>query len=276
MSYRRLSGASQVLAIAAFDAKRSGMGGRSGLTGRHREILQRTHRLGSRPASRVAAAIQDTLIPAGTNVNKRDEARYADKADLCAVDNVQFGQPIVPPGSPIAGDQSATELLEHYWASLLRDGAFTDYSSSALAGSAAAELSSLRAYLGPRNSRGQVTTDLLFRGVFPGETLGPYVSQFLITPTSLGASPLDQRILSYLPQIDYMTNFADWPTVQNGNATGLENQIDPLTRYPHVGRDLACVHPCGCALSGIFRSLAGTFQHWRTHESWQSLQRITV
>ena len=93
--------------------------------------------------------------------------------DLEALDNVQFGQPVVPPAPLIAGDQSATELLEHYWASLLRDVAFTDYGSSALAALAAAELSGLPAYLGPRNSRGQVTTDLLFRGVFPGETLDP-------------------------------------------------------------------------------------------------------
>ena len=53
--------------------------------------------------------------------------------DLEALDNVQFGQPQVPPAPKTASDQNATELLEHYWASLLRDVAFTDYGSSALA-----------------------------------------------------------------------------------------------------------------------------------------------
>jgi hypothetical protein len=159
--------------------------------------------------------------------------------DLEALDNVQFGQPQVPPAPPVAGDQTATELLEHYWGSLLRDVPFTDFASSALAATAAAELSGLPSYLGPRNGSGQVTTGLLFRGVFPGETLGPYVSQFLITPTSFGAQPLSQQMVSYLPNIDYMTTFGEWLTVQNGNSTGLQTQVDPVLRYRRDGRDLA-------------------------------------
>ena len=159
--------------------------------------------------------------------------------DLSALDHVQFGQPEVPPAPAIAGDQSATELLEHYWASLLRDVAFTDYGSTALAATAAAELSTLPAYLGPRNSQGQVTTDLLFRGAFPGEALGPHISQFLITPTFFGAQPLSQQLVSYLPNVDYMTTFSDWLTVQNGNLTGSKRQVDPVLRYLRMGRDLA-------------------------------------
>lgn len=159
--------------------------------------------------------------------------------DLCALDNVQFGQPIVPPAPSIAGAQSATELLEHYWASLLRDVAFTDYDSNPLASMAASELSGLATYLGPRNNAGHATTDLLFRGTFPGESLGPYVSQFLVTPTVLGAQPISQQIVSYVPNVDYMTSFGDWLTVQNGNVTGLKNQADPVLRYLRSGRDLA-------------------------------------
>ena len=152
---------------------------------------------------------------------------------------MQFGQPQVPPAPTTASDQNATELLEHYWASLLRDVAFTDYGSNALAAAAAAELGSQPTYFGPRNSSGQVTPNLLFRGGFPGETLGPYISQFFIKPTALGAQPISQQMVSYLPDIDYMTSFADWLTVQNGNVTGDQNQIDPDLRYQHNGRDLA-------------------------------------
>jgi hypothetical protein len=155
--------------------------------------------------------------------------------DLEALDNVQFGQPQVPPAPETASDQSATELLEHYWASLLRDVAFTDYGSSPLAAHAATELGAQPTYLGPRNRTGQVTPGLLFRGAFAGETLGPYISQFLITPTALGAQPISQQMISYLPNIDYMDNFADWLTVQNGNVTGLQNQIDSQLRYRRNG-----------------------------------------
>ena len=159
--------------------------------------------------------------------------------DLGRLDNVQFGQPQVAPAPRTASDQNATELLEHYWASLLRDVAFTGYGSSTLAAMAAAELGSQQTYFGPRNKSGQVTPNLLFRGAFPGETLGPYISQFFITPTGFGAQPMSQQMVSYLPNIDYMDNFADWLTVQNGNVTPLENQIDPVLRYRHNGRDLA-------------------------------------
>jgi len=157
---------------------------------------------------------------------------------LDALDNAQFGQPQVPPAPPAASDQNATELLEHYWASLLRDVAFTEYPSNSLAAQAAAELGSQLTYLGPRSS-GQVTPDLLFRGGFPGEALGPYISQFFLLPTSFGSQPIDQQQVTYLPNIDYGTSFTDWLTIQNGNVTGLQNQKDPQRRYRRNGRDLA-------------------------------------
>ncbi|HYM00137.1 MAG TPA: vanadium-dependent haloperoxidase [Blastocatellia bacterium] len=159
--------------------------------------------------------------------------------DLEALDNAQFGQPQVPPAPPVASDQTGTELLEHYWGALLRDVSFIDYDSNALAAQAAAELGGMPSYVGPRNSSGQVTTDLLFRGSFPGETLGPYLSQFFVKPTSLGAQPISQQLVSYVPNVDYMTSFADWLTVQNGGVTGLKNQIDPQLRYTRNGRDLS-------------------------------------
>lgn len=159
--------------------------------------------------------------------------------DLEMMDNVQFGQTVVPPAPAVASDQTATELVEHYWASLLRDVPFTAYGSSAMAVQAAAELGSLPAYTGPRNAQGQVTPDVLFRGTFPGETLGPYVSQFLLQPTFLGSQPIGQQQWTYLPGIDYGTDFASWLDIQNGVDTGLRNQMDPQYRFRRNGRDLA-------------------------------------
>jgi hypothetical protein len=159
--------------------------------------------------------------------------------DLEALDGTQFGQPQVPPAPKLAGDQSGTELLEHYWGALLRDTAFTDYGSSSLAAAAAAELGSLASYTGPRNGSGQVTTDLLFRGGFPGETLGPYLSQFFVQPTFFGAQPLSQQMNTFLPNIDFGTNFNEWLNIQNGVPTGLQTTNDPTLRYRRNGRDLA-------------------------------------
>lgn len=159
--------------------------------------------------------------------------------DLEGLDPIQFGEPEVPPAPPIASDQTATELLEHYWGALLRDVAFTDYPGNALAAEAAAELGAQPTYLGPRDATGKVTPELLFRGSFAGEQLGPYVSQFFLQPTAFGAQPLPQKMDSYLPNVDFMTSFPDWLTVQNGNATGQQTQTDPVLRYRRNGRDLA-------------------------------------
>jgi len=161
--------------------------------------------------------------------------------DLAGLDPVQFGQPQVPPAPAIAGDQSATELLEHYWASLLRDVAFTGYASNSVAAQAAAELGAQppSSYTGPRDDHGKVTPNLLFRGGFPGEELGPYLTQFFLQPTDFGAQPLPQQMTTFQPNIDYMTSFADWLTVQNGNLTGKQIQKDPQLRYLRNGRDLA-------------------------------------
>ena len=168
--------------------------------------------------------------------------------DLEGSDSVLFGSApshanqengvVVPPAPALASAAYGTELVEMYWASLLRDVAFTDYASSAVANAAAQELSTMPSYAGPRNGSGQVTTDLLFRGAFPGETVGPYLSQLFITPTSCGAQAMSQQMTSYLPNVDYMTDATTFQQVQNGISTGLVNQTDAQLRYMHDGRSM--------------------------------------
>ncbi len=159
--------------------------------------------------------------------------------DLEGTDAYQFGAPLVPPAPALSSDLNAAELLEHYWASLLRDVPFTQYDSNPIANAAAAEMSSLSVYQGPRNAANQVTPDLLFRGIFPGEALGPYLSQLYVTPTTLGAQPISQQSITYLPNIDFMTDFGSWLSVQNGISTGQTNTPDSQPRYLHDGRSLA-------------------------------------
>jgi hypothetical protein len=168
--------------------------------------------------------------------------------DLEGGDSVQFGNApshhnqedcvVVPPPPALASAAYGTELVELYWASLLRDVAFTEYATSPVANAAAQELSTMPAYPGPRNGSGQVTPDLLFRGAFQGETVGPYISQFFITPTAFGAQAMSQEMTSYLSNLDYMTDPVTFQQVQNGISTGLVNQTDAQPRYMHDGRGL--------------------------------------
>ena len=163
-------------------------------------------------------------------------------------DDVQFGnapspanqidQIVVPPAPAVASEAYGTELVELYWASLLRDVAFTDYSSNDIAAQAAAELTSMPAYAGPRDGAGNVTPDLLFRGPYAGDTLGPYLSQFYLQPTYMGVQPIGQQMVTVAPDSDFMTDPTTFLQVQNGIDTGVSLQYDPQLRYLHDGRGL--------------------------------------
>lgn len=154
---------------------------------------------------------------------------------LDCLDASQFA---VPPAPALDSEAYATELIEMYWASLLRDLAFTDYAGNGTVSDAAADLSALREYAGPRDGTGKVTPDLLFRGPFVGETDGPYISQFLLTPTALGALPIDQKYFTYPANTNFVTTDADFLDVQNGKGP----QAPPASGAPlylHNGRGLA-------------------------------------
>jgi hypothetical protein len=166
-------------------------------------------------------------------------------------DSEGFGDPLVPPAPALDSVAYAIELVELYWASLLRDVPFSEYATNATAQAAANELSALAVahpgqYAGPLDASGKVTPDLLFRGGlnahptwFAGETVGPYLSQLCVTPTSLGRVPIAQKIQTLKPGIDFMTDLPTWYDIQNGAAPVATETYDTLTRYMRTGRDTA-------------------------------------
>jgi hypothetical protein len=161
---------------------------------------------------------------------------------------------IVPPAPALASAAYGTELIELYWGSLLRDVPFTQYSSNPLASQAAKELTKSPSYAGPRIG-GQVTPDLLFRGAFPGETVGPYISQFFITPTFFGQQPISQQQVTYQQHVDYLADPSSWALIQNGGSTGLQNQDDPQVRFEHSGRGLSAWTHTDVLYQGYFVAL---------------------
>ena len=172
---------------------------------------------------------------------------------LVGADSQHFGAPLVPPAPKVASPEYATELVELYWASMLRDVAFTEYETNAIAIAAANELTQLAAtYAGPKDN-GKVTPRLLFRGgltlpgkkdrkaatYFAGEDIGPYVSQFSIRPTNLGVQSIDQKMQTNVAGVDYLTDLSAWQAVQNGSIPAISNVPDPQHRYLHNGRGFA-------------------------------------
>lgn len=155
------------------------------------------------------------------------------------------------PAPELASAWRAGEAVEDYWMALLRDVPFSHYDSDPLALAAIAELNTLSDFRGPRQG-GKVTGGTLFRGFTPGDLAGPYTSQFLLLPFDYGAVNVNQAFQTFLPLsgggTDYMTDFASWLAVQNGQATDPTalrslpfggNEFDPKRRYLRNGRGLA-------------------------------------
>jgi hypothetical protein len=164
----------------------------------------------------------------------------------------------IGPAPGVATAQTADEEVEHYWAALLRDTNFTDYTiNNSLALQAANDLNNLTFIKGsapfgeypyPVNKVGSdgVTLVNLFRGQIiqgDGNVIGPYISQFLVQPTNaqvLGPIPIVQKIKTFNPGIDYLTNPTEYFNVSNGAATGSPS-FDSILRYIRDGRDLTAL-----------------------------------
>jgi membrane-associated phospholipid phosphatase len=159
--------------------------------------------------------------------------------DLEGTDSHQLA---IPPSPALASAQRAGEMVENYWQALLRDVPFSQYGTNPLAQAAIDDLNKLSDFRGPEQN-GCVTPQTLFRGFTAGDLIGPYLSQFFVQPVNFGALSIAQTYNTYLPGIDYMTDFPSWLAVQNGQGPFAKDMVDPQPRYLRCGRDLsAFVH----------------------------------
>jgi hypothetical protein len=142
----------------------------------------------------------------------------------------------MPAPPAFASAEEAAEMVELYWQALTRDVPFGAYETHPLTLQAAAELSGVSGFRGPK-AGGVVTPATLFRGTTPGDQVGPYISQFLWLDVPYGAIAMAQKVHSPLLGDDYLTAYAEWLAVQNGAARGA-NQFDPTPRYIRNARDL--------------------------------------
>jgi hypothetical protein len=189
-------------------------------------------------------SLQNIIVgtPGGGPNSKLNGPATAFAFDLEGLDSHAFTIP--PPAPTVRSAQTATEEVEHYWASLLRDLPFTEYGNdpTGTVAAAVADLNS-RSFL-QGGGAGQwalpVTPQNLFRGrVFAndGNVKGPYISQFMIQPTFFGAQKLNQMYQTFLPDQAFLTDVGTYQAVQNGGASG-EPLVDPTFRFIRNGRDL--------------------------------------
>lgn len=174
----------------------------------------------------------DQIQRAGARKLVSPQAGYA--FDTEGLDPQQYAAPAAP---AFASAETAAEMVELYWMALLRDVPFDRYEGNPMAEAAAAELSSLADFKGPKEG-GAVTTQTLFRDLLPGCTDGPYLSQFMLLGTPFGAEFVERRMRTVVPGLDYGTTFGEWLQIQSGNVP--RSQVfDSTRRYIRNGRDLS-------------------------------------
>ncbi len=155
---------------------------------------------------------------------------------------------VIPAAPSVTSNITAAEMVEHYWAALLRDVPFTEYAHNPIVARAVADMNNLSFLNSSQNFEFPfpVTPQNLFRGQITngdGNVRGPFISQFLVQPTFFGAQPLGQQYQTFLPVghggSDFMTTVSEFQLVQNGGDSGRQLAFDPTLRFIRNGRDLA-------------------------------------
>jgi hypothetical protein len=135
---------------------------------------------------------------------------------------------------------------------LARDVLFSSYGTDPIV---AAAITSLNNEFPQFGGTTPVAAPNVFRGIFPGEQVGPYVSQFLLKGNtdprkpdglgrdanegfiSYGARVIDQRLIPATAGTDYLIDFPWWLDVQNGvDKRGLDT-FDTARRFIRNLRD---------------------------------------
>lgn len=176
----------------------------------------------------------------------------------------------MPPAPKLDSQELVTEAIELYSMALLRDVPFAEFESNPGVENAINRLNASPWISSPDLSRlstaeqarlrGPFTKQTVFRGITPGDGVGPYLSQFLLVGNkgvnTNGADPIqqfsdgfikygslriDQRVRTATPFKDYMTTWEAWLDVQNGaDVRGLETyDNNPGYRFIATPRDLA-------------------------------------
>ncbi|MCC5632100.1 vanadium-dependent haloperoxidase [Nostoc sphaeroides] len=171
-----------------------------------------------------------------------------------SLEGINAAQIAVPAPPALASADRAAEAVELYWQALLRDvplSKLQNNTDNPKVLAAVEDLNRLSVFRGPKEN-GRVTPQTLFRGSVnyvgsgsstryvtpPGVLDGPYLSQFLLLTIPWGTQSVSPLIRTALPGNDFLINFQEWLTVQNGGSSGKTIQYDPKNRYIVTVRDL--------------------------------------
>ena len=182
----------------------------------------------------------------------------------------------MPPCPSLDSQELIAEMAEVYWMAICRDIPFRNWATNATTESARNSLkrfwwfrsdrtddlngatdrlpdSLQRRRIFSENGTTPVPLEKLFRGVTPGEQLGPYISQFLLIGNTgianaqsitdgqiaYGAIRADQRVRIACEDVDYLQNWNEWLDVQNGADVRNRESYEAGYRFIARPRDIA-------------------------------------
>lgn len=160
----------------------------------------------------------------------------------------------IPAAPAFASDEKAGEEVECYWMAITRDINFSDYGVNATVAAACTDLSNQAVFYGPKVG-GLVTPATLFKISYPGTLLGPYISQFMLLPFSMGAQVVNQQLKVPVAGSDFVKTLPLLLGLESGGPVTETVTFDGTLRYIRNGRDLAeWVHndfPYQCGINAV-------------------------
>lgn len=154
----------------------------------------------------------------------------------------------IPPAPSMVSPEAASEMVEVYGKAILRDESFRAIQTGTTTqeGNVQTIIDDLNAFgnqfTGPKDA-GAVTRGTLFRGIGQGETVGPYISQFLLHDFSYGNMQVNQMV-NYETDEPSSITVAGWLDIQRGitppgaNTTGDYRRIySPRVMGSYVHND---------------------------------------
>nr|CAF04025.1 vanadium-dependent iodoperoxidase 1 [Laminaria digitata] len=181
------------------------------------------------------------LVPAG------DDGRLSNPLGGIAVEMAGAAGPALtlPPASAINSEDLAAQMAEQYWMALTRDVPFSQYGEDEATVAAADNLATMPGFadivgvaVDPETRRADPQSQLFRSSAFGVET-GPFISQLLVKDFTIDSITVTPMQKTFAPGADYMTDYDEWLSIQNGGSPDSEADLDDEDRYIRNSRDLS-------------------------------------
>ncbi|CAM9161286.1 unnamed protein product [Laminaria digitata] len=167
---------------------------------------------------------------------------------------------LTAPSAPaLNSEEVAANMAELYWMALTRDVPFSKYGENEDTVAAAENLATMPGFAkmtgvavgmdGKADPQSQ-----LFRSTAVGVETGPMISQLLVKDFTLDSITVTPKMTTFVPGVDYMTDYDEWLHIQNGGSPSVVPAEDSEKRYIRNARDLSRLVVTDTIYTEMFRA----------------------